>query len=137
MSCSSRSSTPTDLNHVADEVPNIDGLMRGTGRVKQNGFDTEWGAGRHGPGNNVFTYFIEPDGFVAEYTTELDRIDEAAHVAQGPEVWGKDGADARRPLGTAARPRCPLAIGYSLRIFCSVSRNGMALLPTGNSADAS
>ncbi len=33
--------------------------------------------GRHGPGNNVFSYFIEPNGFVAEYTTELDQIDEA------------------------------------------------------------
>src|SRR5204862_567469 len=48
------------LNHVAYELPNIDGLMRGAGRVKQNGFDIEWGIGRHGPGSNVFSYFIEP-----------------------------------------------------------------------------
>ena len=54
------------LNHVAYELPNIDGLMRGTGRVKQNGFDIEWGIGRHGTGSNVFSYFIEPNGFVAE-----------------------------------------------------------------------
>ncbi len=77
------------LNHVAYEVPNIDGLMRGTGRLKQNGFDTEWGVGRHGPGNNVFSYFIEPDGFVAEYTTELDQIDEATHVPQDAAYWEK------------------------------------------------
>jgi catechol 2,3-dioxygenase len=77
------------LNHVAYEVPNIDGLMRGTGRLKRNGFDTEWGVGRHGPGNNVFSYFIEPDGFVAEYTTELDQIDEATHVSQDAAYWEK------------------------------------------------
>jgi catechol 2,3-dioxygenase len=77
------------LNHVAYELPNIDGLMRGTGRVKQNGFDIEWGVGRHGPGSNVFSYFIEPDGFVAEYTTELDQIDEATHVVQDPTYWEK------------------------------------------------
>jgi catechol 2,3-dioxygenase-like lactoylglutathione lyase family enzyme len=75
------------LNHVAYEVPNMDGLMRGSGRVKRNGFDIEWGVGRHGPGNNVFTYFIEPDGFVAEYTTELDQIDEATHIPQDAEYW--------------------------------------------------
>ena len=77
------------LNHVAYELPNIDGLMRGTGRVKQNGFDIEWGIGRHGPGSNVFSYFIEPNGFVAEYTTELDQLDDATHVPQNAEYWQK------------------------------------------------
>src|SRR5262245_52593069 len=77
------------LHRVADELPNIDGLMRGTGRVKQNGFDIAWGIGRHGPGSNVFSYFIEPNGFVAEYTTELDQLDDATHVPQGPDYWQK------------------------------------------------
>jgi catechol 2,3-dioxygenase len=77
------------LNHVAYELPNIDGLMRGAGRVKQSGFDIEWGVGRHGPGSNVFSYFIEPNGFVAEYTTELDQLDDATHVPQGPDYWQK------------------------------------------------
>ncbi len=77
------------LNHVAYELPNIDGLMRGTGRVKRNGFEIEWGVGRHGPGNNVFSYFIEPNGFVAEYTTELDQLDDATHVPQDANYWQK------------------------------------------------
>jgi len=51
------------LNHVAYELPNIDGLMRGAGRLKQSGYDIAWGVGRHGPGSNVFSYFIEPNGF--------------------------------------------------------------------------
>jgi len=77
------------LNHVAYELPNIDGLMRGTGRVQQSGFEIGWGIGRHGPGSNVFSYFIEPNGFVAEYTTELDQIDEATHVPMNPDYWDK------------------------------------------------
>jgi catechol 2,3-dioxygenase-like lactoylglutathione lyase family enzyme len=77
------------LNHIAYDVPDIDGLMRGSGRLKQNGFNVEWGIGRHGPGNNVFSYFIEPNGFVTEYTTEVEQIDEATHIAQDAEFWDK------------------------------------------------
>ena len=77
------------LNHVAYELPNIDGLMRGAGRLKRSGFDVEWGVGRHGPGSNVFSYFIEPNGFVAEYTTELDQLDDATHVPQDASYWHK------------------------------------------------
>jgi len=83
-----RNKGPT-LNHVAFEMPNIDGLMLGVGRVKQKGIDIEWGIGRHGPGNNVFSYFVEPNGFVTEYTTEVEQIDEATHVPQGPDFWQK------------------------------------------------
>jgi catechol 2,3-dioxygenase len=92
------------LNHVAYEVPNIDGLMRGTGRLKQNGFNIEWGVGRHGPGSNVFSYFIEPDGFVAEYTTELDQIDEASHVPQDATYWEKVMPPLGDRWGTAGPP---------------------------------
>jgi catechol 2,3-dioxygenase-like lactoylglutathione lyase family enzyme len=98
-----RGSGPS-LNHVAYEVPNIDGLMRGTGRVKRNGFDIEWGVGRHGPGNNVFSYFIEPNGFVAEYTTELDQIDEATHVPQDAQYWDKVMPTRGDRWGTAGPP---------------------------------
>ena len=51
--------------------------MRGAGRMKQQGFNVEWGVGRHGPGDNIFSYFIEPNGFVTEYTAEVEQIDEA------------------------------------------------------------
>ena len=64
------------LNHMAYEMPNIDGLMRGAGRLQKNGFKIEWGVGRHGPGNNVFSYFVEPNGFVTEYTTEVEQVDD-------------------------------------------------------------
>lgn len=77
------------LNHVAYEMPNIDGLMRGAGRMKESGYNIEWGVGRHGPGNNVFSYFIEPNGFVTEYTTEVEQVSDADHVPQPAEYWHK------------------------------------------------
>lgn len=75
------------LNHVAFEVPSHDALMRGAGRVKEAGFNVEWGVGRHGPGDNVFVYFIEPNGFVVEYTAEVHQIDEATHKVGYPADW--------------------------------------------------
>ncbi len=79
--------TGPSLNHMAYEMPNFDGLMRGAGRMRQNGFNIEWGVGRHGPGNNIFTYFIEPNGFVTEYTTEVEQVDEATYVPNTAEYW--------------------------------------------------
>ena len=64
------------LNHMAYEMPNIDGLMSGAGRVRKSGYEIMWGVGRHGPGSNVFSYFVEPNGFVTEYTTEVDQVDD-------------------------------------------------------------
>ena len=104
------------LNHVAYELPNMDGLMRGAGRVKQSGFDIEWGVGRHGPGSNVFSYFIEPNGFVAEYTTELDQLDDATHVPQDASILAKSDAGSG-PLGNrgaAVEPDACRHVGRAL-----------------------
>lgn len=75
------------VNHVAFEMPDIDGFMRGIGRLKQMGQVPSWGPGRHGPGNNPFAYFVSPSGFVIEFTTELQQIDETTHVVQ-EWPWG-------------------------------------------------
>jgi catechol-2,3-dioxygenase len=75
------------LNHMAYEMADIDGLMRGAGRMKRHGFDIEWGVGRHGPGDNVFSYFIEPNGFVTEYTTEIQQVDETDFEPHDAQYW--------------------------------------------------
>ncbi len=75
------------LNHASFEMQDFDGLMRGCGRMTRAGHAIEWGVGRHGPGNNIFAYFIDPDGFAVEYTTGMEKIDEAEHVAGSAEFW--------------------------------------------------
>ncbi len=74
------------LNHIAFLMPDADSVMRGGGRMKDAGFPIQWGPGRHGPGNNLFNYFIDPFGIVIEYTAEVEQIDDS-HVARGPADW--------------------------------------------------
>lgn len=67
----------TSLNHVAFEVGGLDEFMRATGAMIRGGIPPVWGPGRHGVGNNTFSYFQEPASrFVLEYTTAAYRIDE-------------------------------------------------------------
>jgi catechol-2,3-dioxygenase len=75
------------LNHMAYELPNMDGLMRGTGRMKKSGFEMGWGVGRHGPGDNVFAYFVEPNGFVTEYTTGMEQVKDDKYEWHGADYW--------------------------------------------------
>jgi catechol 2,3-dioxygenase-like lactoylglutathione lyase family enzyme len=76
----------SSLNHIAFEMADIDGVMRGIGRMRDAGFAPVWGPGRHGPGNNVFGYFIGPHGGVIEYTAEVEEVDDDYHVG-GPDDW--------------------------------------------------
>lgn len=74
------------LNHIAFLMPDFESVMRGGGRMKDAGFPIQWGPGRHGPGNNLFNYFIDPFGVVIEYTAEVEQIDDR-YEAHGPEHW--------------------------------------------------
>ena len=71
---------PPCLNHVAYDMPTLVDMMRGAHRLKVKGIDIGWGPGRHTAGNNTFSYFVTPGGFVAEYTSELDVVDFATHA---------------------------------------------------------
>jgi len=86
---------PPCLNHVAYDVLSVDDMMRGAHRLKLAGHDIRWGPGRHTAGNNTFSYFVTPGGFVVEYTSELEEVDFEAHEhkvhSPGPHVmdqWG-------------------------------------------------
>jgi catechol 2,3-dioxygenase len=74
------------LNHVAFMMPTWEGVMRASGRTIDGGFPIGWGPGRHGPGDNVFVYFVDPFGFVVEYTAEVLQVDDDYRVG-GPDDW--------------------------------------------------
>ncbi|AFR51004.1 MULTISPECIES: VOC family protein [Gordonia] len=93
------------LNHVAYEMTSIDHFMRGIGNLRSHGIAPQWGPGRHGPGDNTFSYFTDPAGLVCEYTSEVAQIDEDAWLCRTwrrtPELsdqWGTAG-----PPTTAVR----------------------------------
>jgi catechol-2,3-dioxygenase len=78
---------PVDgLNHIAFLMPDLEAVMRGSGRLIDHGFPIGWGVGRHGPGDNVFAYFVDPTGVVIEYTAEVLQVDESYRV-RGPDEW--------------------------------------------------
>ena len=86
---------PPCLNHVAYDMLTLDDMMRGIGRLKKADIDIRWGPGRHTAGNNTFSYFVTPNGFVVEYTSELEAVDFETHEAKvhvpAPQVmdqWG-------------------------------------------------
>lgn len=74
------------LNHVAFLMPDLESVMRGSGRVVDAGHPIGWGVGRHGPGDNVFAYFVDPTGVVSEYTAEVLQVDDGYRV-RGPSEW--------------------------------------------------
>ena len=74
------------LNHVAFLMGDLESVMRGSGRMIDAGFPIAWGLGRHGPGDNVFAYFIDPVGFVIEYTAEVLQVGDD-YKFKGPSEW--------------------------------------------------
>ncbi len=83
------------LHHMAFEMESLDSLLYAVGRLRHLGHELEWGIGRHsGPGNNVFSFFVEPNGFAAEMTTEMDQVDDATYPVRSKEWWREN-----RPYG--------------------------------------
>jgi catechol 2,3-dioxygenase-like lactoylglutathione lyase family enzyme len=98
------------LSHVAYELPSLEAVLRGCGRLKRAGLKLEWGVGRHGTGDNVFAYFVDPNNFVIEYTSEMQQVDDATYVPGTPEtitrpshsdVWGLTDPPSERFLRAA------------------------------------
>jgi catechol 2,3-dioxygenase len=104
------------LNHVAFQLPTWEGVMRAAGRMIDHQFPIGWGPGRHGPGDNVFTYFVDPFGFVIEYTAEVLQVDEHYRVG-GPDDWtwppGRSDQWGIAPPKTAQCKAAQLAIPFA------------------------
>ena len=89
------------VNHVAYVMASVDGVMRGLSNLRARGQEPDWGPGRHGPGNNIFCYYKDPAGYVSEYSSDMDYIeDEATHE---PAVWRRVPEQIDR-WGTAGLP---------------------------------
>lgn len=46
-----------------------------------------WGLGRHGPGNNIFSYYRDPLGCIVEVSTSMERVD--ADELRPPGIWSE------------------------------------------------
>jgi catechol 2,3-dioxygenase len=103
------------LNHVAFVVADTEAVMRGGGRMKDAGFGIEWGPGRHGPGNNVFNYFVGPFDIVIEYTSDVQQIDDSYEAGQpGDWTWPAGRIDQ---WGISAPPSAALKVAQRAVLF--------------------
>ncbi len=92
----------TSVNHVAYHMPTVDDFMRGIGRLRHLGVVPMWGPGKHGPGDNTFSYFADPGGLVCEYTNGIAQVDEDSwlcrvwrRVPELSDTWGTAGPPSR------------------------------------------
>ncbi|CAM8671353.1 MULTISPECIES: VOC family protein [Sphingobium] len=76
----------SSLNHIAFEMEDLDAVMRGIGRLRDQDMAPAWGPGRHGPGANVFAYFIAPFGPVIEFSTAVNKVPDDYRPG-APEDW--------------------------------------------------
>jgi len=109
------------LNHSSWTMGSIDELFRAQGRIRAWGSPLMWGTGRHGPGNQVFNYFVEPSGFVCELIADGAEIaDEASweprvwvRAPQFMDLWGTSGppsAEIRAAMTGTPDPGHPVAV---------------------------
>lgn len=87
------------VQHIAYDVGTIDEVMMGMASLATDDVKPIWGPGRHGPGNNIFTYYKDPAGFTFEFYGELEQFDpgdQSGDVYEWPpthrgDIWGVAG----------------------------------------------
>ena len=85
---------PDMLHHYAFELSSFEILDLGD-HVVRNGRKLVWGPGRHGPGNNLFSYLLDPGGGMVETYTGMLQIEDVANhtpsefsLEDAGNVWG-------------------------------------------------
>lgn len=86
------------LHHYAFDAHAVEDLVGIADTLALKGRTLLWGPGRHGAGDNIFTYYLDPNGCAVETSVGLVRIDnddmyEPRTWSLGPEskvrnLWG-------------------------------------------------
>ncbi len=84
----------TGVDHHSYEAGTFENIKLFCDRFAANGNLVSWGPGRHGPGNNLFVFYDDPDGNWIEISGELETIydREVMDWPQEPRSlnkWGK------------------------------------------------
>lgn len=85
----------TCFDHQSFEAPDWARLQHWADRMGELRNTIVWGIGRHGPGNDVFFMVRDPDGNLAEISSEIETCAEDRPAGQWPHeertlnLWGK------------------------------------------------
>jgi catechol 2,3-dioxygenase-like lactoylglutathione lyase family enzyme len=64
----------TGLQHAALDVTTEERVRSEHARLAAAGVACVWGPGRHGPGNNIFTYYSDPGDNLIELYGDMERV---------------------------------------------------------------
>lgn len=64
------------LEHFSYEVDSLEEIEEAAKYLQENGVDIVRGIGKHGPGENLFLVFKDPDGNYCEFYAEMRQINE-------------------------------------------------------------
>lgn len=64
----------TGVDHHSYEAGTFENIKKFCDRFASNDVLLTWGPGRHGPGNNLFVFYTDPDGNWIEISGELETI---------------------------------------------------------------
>jgi catechol 2,3-dioxygenase-like lactoylglutathione lyase family enzyme len=78
------------LHHLAFELRDAAHIHNSSDLLGQRNIPLVWGPVRHGPGHNLATYHVDPDGQLVEYYAELDRIVDEETGYFDPKPWHRD-----------------------------------------------
>ena len=83
------------FDHQSFETPNWHELKDWADHMGKLRIEIVWGVGRHGPGNDVFFMVRDPDGNLAEISSEIEICTDSRAVGQWKHeertlnLWGK------------------------------------------------
>jgi len=83
------------LDHHCYELPDWNAIRDWGDRLASRRVAVKWGPGRHGPGNNLFLFFHDPDGNWVELSAELERVSDERpagtwrHEERTLNSWGR------------------------------------------------
>jgi catechol 2,3-dioxygenase len=106
------------FHHYAWDVSSLGDIGQVADCLLATGKTVFWGPGRHGPGNNLFLYYIDPDGAVVEYTAGMTIIlDEESYQpgdwsASPPTFnrWGAPSPEEQDFIGLGINLATPAAV---------------------------
>jgi catechol 2,3-dioxygenase len=76
------------LDHYAFELPDWSSFKAWCDHLAAQAIEIIWGPGRHGPGNNLFFFTLDPDGNRVEYSAEIELFQDD-YMVYTPRVWKK------------------------------------------------
>lgn len=76
----------TGFHHYAFDAYAFEDLVGIADTLSLKGRTMLWGPGRHGAGDNIFTYYVDPNGCVVETSVGMARIDN--DDLYEPRRWG-------------------------------------------------